>query len=247
MRISSSVVLLACFAASTVAVDVTSDRPDHATTTITLRGQRRLKKKTRTSESSDQAGAGRNVDKDGQKKKGKKKGSEVKKEIQAVSEIFSEFASQMKENEGKNVLGAGPFKPTPELSKEEGSEEKDEEEEEVEERPDNGMPPPQNDIGAPDDGMLDNETEGGGMSDKEMGGGEAGKPETEPEAGTETEKESETASMQETEMESENTSGGVVNTTPQNSRLLLLPVLEGLLALEIHLLRAPLHLLAIAI
>ena len=53
--------------------------------------------------------------------------------------------------------------------------------------------------------------------------------------------------MQETEMESENTSGGVVNTTPQNSRLLLLPVLEGLLALEIHLLRAPLHLLAIAI
>ena len=42
MKISSPVVLLlACFAASTVAVDVVSDRPGHATTT-TLRGQRRL-------------------------------------------------------------------------------------------------------------------------------------------------------------------------------------------------------------
>ena len=230
MKISSSVVLLVCFAASTVAVDVASDRPGHATTT-TLRGQRRLKKNTRTSGSSDQAGAGRNVNnsKNGQKKKGKKKGekkgSEVKKEIQAVSEVFSGFASQMKENEGKNVLGTGPLKTTPGLSKEEGSgtpstwtppssiKQKEEE------RPDDGMPPPQNDIDAPDDGMPDNETDGGGMSDKEMGGGEAGKQETEPEtetgAGMETEKESETASMQETETESETTSGGVINTTPQ--------------------------------
>mmetsp|Transcript_17314 Transcript_17314/g.49578 ORF Transcript_17314/g.49578 Transcript_17314/m.49578 type:complete len:324 (-) Transcript_17314:354-1325(-) len=208
MRISSSVVLLACFAASTVAVAVADGR--------TLRGRRRLKKKT--SQSSDVGQAGRNVNnlKKVKQKKGKK-GPKVTKDtgkaMAAVSSAFSHFTTQLKEYEGMNVLGKErPLQTmpetTPELSKEEGPDTPatwtppssvKQEEEDPGGAPGNVMPPPPNDIDFPDIGIPDNETEGGGgVPDKEIEGGEAGKPETESETMPETE-----------------TGGGADITTPQ--------------------------------